>query len=67
MDNAASVIDTSAMVRMNASWESKQSCSIVVQALDLVTIPSNCISHCGVSRSLFWTQHAAELERDACR
>jgi hypothetical protein len=29
MDNAASVIDTSAIARMNASWESELVCSIV--------------------------------------
>jgi hypothetical protein len=28
MDSVASVIDTSAMVRMNASWQPKLSCSI---------------------------------------
>jgi hypothetical protein len=33
MDSVASVIDTSAMVRMNASWRSKLPCSIVTQAL----------------------------------
>jgi hypothetical protein len=33
MDSVASVIDASAMVRMNASWQPKVLCSIVIQAL----------------------------------
>src|SRR5713101_9250959 len=33
MDSVASVTDTSAMVRMNASWQSKLLCLIVTRAL----------------------------------
>jgi hypothetical protein len=69
VDSVASVIDTSAIVRMNASWESKLARSIVTQALGFSyhTGELHQPRNCGVSRSLFWTQHAAELERDACR
>jgi hypothetical protein len=54
---------------MNASWESKLARSIVTQALGFSyhTGELHQPRNCGVSRSLFWTQHAAELERDACR
>src|ERR1700730_14854559 len=44
MDSVASVIDTSAMVRMNAFWQSKPPCSIVTQASELVIVLSNFIS-----------------------
>jgi hypothetical protein len=57
MDSVASVTDTSAMVRMNTSWQSKLPCSIVTRALGF---SYHAVELHRLLRSLSWRIDVAE-------